>query len=153
MYSGEILEGIRSKLENDGSADYITLNESLGVIVTIGEILIGLLTGLIILSIPLMIALEVMYINFPVVHERVDQLSIRSAGWEKTTGFVLRDAKAAVERANTIETGSSANWIYLKLKAGTLVLLGIAISLALGFGAEIIGFLWRVGRQMLSVLA
>ena len=63
----DIVDGISGYLPNDGMADYISMIEGLGIVGQIAALIVGLLVMVIIVGLPLVIAIEVCYINFPFI--------------------------------------------------------------------------------------
>ena len=61
----DIVTDIESYLSGDGMADYVSLIEGLGIVGRIGSIVIGILVVMIVVGMPVVVAIEVFYINFP----------------------------------------------------------------------------------------
>ena len=68
----DIVDGISGYLPNDGMADYISMIEGLGIVGQIAALIVGLLVMVIIVGLPLVIAVEVCYINFPFIQSGCD---------------------------------------------------------------------------------
>ena len=145
MTVDDIIRGIEEGLQYDGGADYITMIESMGLLGTIFGILSGLMVSIIIVGMPVIIALEVMYLNLPMVQSKMDDLLIKTSGRTKDAlEFTLKDAKKALIQANTVETGNSVNRIYLGIKIKAVFIAAFIIGLVLGVGPAVISFLWKL---------
>ena len=62
-----IVDGIREYLPSDGMGDYITTIEVLGITGDIAGFIVGLLVAVLIAGLPIVVTLEMCYINFPVI--------------------------------------------------------------------------------------
>ena len=128
---GDVVEQLKGKFESDGSIDYIQWYQQTNIITRILSLVLGLLICLILLLVPLVVSLELIYVAFPFVREKMDELSVSLEGKglrHKALGFALRDAKEAVERANTTQVGKPAMTIYLWLKLKSMMFLMYIIS-------------------------
>ena len=116
MSSEEIIEGVEQYLYSDGQADNILLIEGLTLVSKVATTLLSILTGIIIIGLPLIVAVEIIYINFPVVQRPINTKIIYKTGRiHRILAFALRDAVRAVEECE-IEPSKNVNFEYLKLK-------------------------------------
>lgn len=117
MGVSDIVDGMSKYFQSDGKADYITLIEGVAIIRNITSLILGLLVMIISIGLPIVVAIEVCYINFPPVQHAYDNLYNRLEGKANTVfGLVIRDARISIERAHTTHMGENVNWIYLKIK-------------------------------------
>ena len=151
MSVDELVKDIAGNMTNGSSADYIQLTEQLGIVGVIAEALLGLLVTIILIGIPLVVAVEVMYINFPVVQESFEKINIRTSGKINTAlGLILRDARLAFKKANTVETGQSVNWIYFTIKVKAIFLAVLLAGLVLGAGPSLIQLVIEVAKTFIE---
>lgn len=117
MTVDDIVDGMSGYLQSDGKADYIGLIEGISLAQDVISMILGLLVMIIAIGLPFVVAVEVCYINFPLIQEQCDKLYDRLEGKaNKIFGLVIRDARVSVERAHTTQMGENVNWIYLRLK-------------------------------------
>ena len=83
MSSEEIIEGVEQYLYSDGQAVNILLIEGLTLVSKVATTLLSILTGIIIIGLPLIVAVEIIYINFPVVQRPINTKIIY-----KLVGFI-----------------------------------------------------------------
>lgn len=141
MTTQDIVNEISKYLDNGGNADYISLTEGLELIKNISGAIIDLLVAIIIIGLPIVVAIEVCYINFPVFQKGYDDLYNRLEGKRgKILGLLIRDATYAVKLSNTTEYGVGANTIYFKVKIKTIFICVLTIGLVLGAGPVLINW-------------
>ena len=101
----DIVDDITGNLINDGSANYIQLIEGVQTVGDITSIILGVLLVLIVVGLPIVIAIEICYINFPLVRDSFERLVLKTSGHLNTVlGLVIRDAKRAVVLSDTVVT-------------------------------------------------
>ena len=145
MTVDDIIIGIEEGMKYDGGANYITMLEGMELLGQIFSILTGLMVSVIIIGMPIIIALEVMYLNLPFVQGKFDEILINTSGKRHDALEVtLKDAKKAVILANTVETGRSVNSVYLGIKIKAVFIATFIIGLVLGVGPAVLSFLWKV---------
>ena len=113
----------------------------------------GFVTTVILLVVPLVIAMEVIYICFPFIRDKFDKLLIKveSKGTaKKVIGLALRDAKAAVYKANTTQTGESALYLYLIIKCKSMMFIMFIICMVLKGTSPIIMMVWTMIKNILN---
>lgn len=162
MYSvaisvSDIAEQLDERTKSNGKIDQIMLWESTSIIGRIASMVLGFLTMILLILVPIVTALEVAYIAFPPLREALDQYKVYmedSKGVKNTAlGFVLRDAVEAVKQANTEQIGKkSAMWIYLELKIKSVLMIGYILAVVLQGSGVIIDFVGRVINETLGVL-
>lgn len=151
MNVDDIVNDITLHMANDGSADYIQLTEQLYLIERVSEIILGFLIVIILLGIPVVVSIEVMYINFPVFQTTVEKMMLKTTGkLNKALGLIIRDARKALKLANTIETGKSANLIYLRLKCVAIIIAIVSAGLVLGVGPTIVNFILKIANSLIE---
>ena len=143
----DIVDGISEGIEAQDRAgiDHKILIQTTSDLGRIISTLYGVLVVIIYILVPLVIALELLYICFPVVREQADKLLIKieSRGFVgKSLGFTLRDAREAIHKANMSEKGESPLWVYLKLKCTSVMVVMFVIFLVLNGRGNIIRFVW-----------
>lgn len=135
MGTDEIIAELESYLDNDGYADYITMIEGLGLVGGIAGIIVGLLVVLIIIAVPIVSAIELLYLNIPAIQDTFENISNKLTGKRQNLlGLVLRDARLAVKLSKTSEIGHSIGYIYLRLKLKTIILSVLIVAMVLGPG-------------------
>lgn len=145
MSVDDIIMGIEKDLANDGNADYIMMIEGMGVLGVIFTTISSLLLTLIIIGIPIIVAIEVMYLNLPLVRDRYEDMLVNSGGRvNDVLSFTVKDAKKALVHANTMETGKSANLQYLIIKIKSILIAALVISLILQARPTVIIYLWNL---------
>lgn len=151
MSVDEIVNDITGHMVTDGSANYIQLIESLNTIEKISSVILGLMVVVIIIGVPLVVAVEIVYINFPMAQESFERALIKTTGnLNKALGLMLRDAKLAVLKANTIETGENVNYVYLRLKIKAILIAVLLAASVLGIGPVIIDIIMSIAQSILS---
>ena len=152
MSSEEIIEGVEQYLYSDGQADNILLIEGLTLVSKVATTLLSILTGIIIIGLPLIVAVEIIYINFPVVQRPINTKIIYKTGRiHRILAFALRDAVRAVEECE-IEPSKNVNFEYLKLKIKALLICGIIISLGFGGASFFVQFIQGLFSGVLRVI-
>lgn len=153
MTQGQIVDGMKEYLQTDGTADYISMIQGLGIVGQIAGLIVGMLVAMIMVGVPIIVSIEVMYINFPVFQSKCNNLYHRLEGKANTAlGLVLRDAFRAVELSHTSEYGKSVNAIYLRLKCVAIFISIFIVAIVVGPGQIIISYAWNLISGMLSTL-
>ena len=132
MQVSDILKDMQGLIQDNGSQDYLTYYKGQSVIAFIANNLLGYIAVLLIIGIPIIVSFELFYINIPVLSNYVDKLVDNSKAVEKIMGLCLRDARVAIYNANTVETGRSANYEYLRIKLKHVCIAIIIAVLLLG---------------------
>lgn len=155
MSVDEIVGGITGEISG-GGVNYIALTEWIETIRNVCNFLSGVIVYTLVICVPLIIAIELLYINIPPLKssidnllERLDEKGIKSKG----TQLILRDAILAVKRASTVDTGVSANMIYMQIKAKSIFLAAFIIALTLGGGPYIIEIIVSIATGILGGLS
>lgn len=124
--------------------DSITLREVTSILTRVTSVLLGWAIAIIVIGVPIIIALEVAYITFPLVRSGMDKVAfhldkiITKGVAKKTVEITFRDARQALLEAETKATGRSATWIYLRIKTKSVMFIVFIISLVgLGSGTFI----------------
>lgn len=154
---GEIAEELEKKTESDGKIDQIMLWESTSIIGKIVSLVLGFLTLIILILVPIIIALEVAYIAFPPLREALDEYKVQMDDGKGVRnvalGFVLRDAVEAVKQANVEQIGKkSAMWIYLELKIKSVLFIGYILCIVLQGSSTLFSFVERLIKGVLEML-
>lgn len=152
MPVSKLIEELQRKASINEGLDQIQLYTGVGIITKISEFVIGFLSTIILVVIPIIVAIELVYINFPITRTPLSKLKDIGRGHvKKAAEFALRDAVKAVEEANTVKTGQSANLIYLKLKIKWIYLVMFCIALVVGGGTLIINVLMSMLSGLIDV--
>lgn len=148
MDTSTIVNELTSRLETDGKMDFINMIEIADTVQTIGSLVLGILSVAILILVPLISVIEIVYICFPVVRDKMEQLIIKveSKGMSnRVLGFTLRDAREAVERANTNMIGErSALWIYFQLKIKSIFFVLFVLVFVVQGYKPITDFIWKL---------
>ena len=151
MSAEEIIDGMQDVMVDDGGADYIQLYTWLQTTQDILYGLFGLLAVIILIGVPIMVAFELVYINITVFRSSLDSLSKRSERLGRIAGLCFRDAKTAIVKADTANTGRSINFIYLGLKLKVLIITLFVAALALGPINVVIQLIIRLMGSIISL--
>ena len=127
MSIGDLVNNLENRMYSDGTVDHISIIEVTDMIQRVSSVILGVLAWLILIMLPIVIAIEIIYICFPIIREKTNEmiLKLEQRGYKHNIpGFVLRDAIKAIKDAeeqmakgNGDLTGtSSALWIYIKIK-------------------------------------
>lgn len=150
---GEIVDGMTKYVQSDGGTNYIALIEGTNIVTQILIALLNVFAGMIIIGLPIVVAIELCYINLPLFQDRCNNLYHRLEGKpNQVFVLVIRDAMVAVERANTIEIGKNANWIYLRIKCVQIFLSMFIVTMVLGPGPILIGYAFTFAKNIVNVL-
>ena len=150
MSVDDIVNQITGKLANDGAANYIQLATQIKYIGDITQLILGILVAILVIGLPIVIAIEVCYINYPIVQESLEKIVVRSKGnLNKVLGLTIRDARTAVRMADTIETGRSVNLIYLKIKCKSIFIAFFIVGLVLGIGPSLVQLVMKLAKAIL----
>lgn len=148
MGINDITNELQNRLSYDGDLDHITLIESSGIIGRVASVILGLLSLMIVILVPIVVAVEVVYICFPAIRDKTDELLLKleTRGADKRIlGMAFRDAKHVVElvycRGGT--TGDML-WEYLKIKVKSIVFVFFLISLVIQGGGYIVDLVWNL---------
>lgn len=151
MSASEIIDGMRDVLVDDGGANYEMLIVGSDTISSILSFIAGFLVVVILIGLPLVIAVEVVYINFSPFNEYLRRFSEKDKKLEKLLGLCLRDAKTALYRANTCKTGMSANSEYLRIKIKTVFIAFLVIGLTVGTANFVIAYLTKLIVKIIAM--
>jgi hypothetical protein len=156
MDINEITEGLQERIEDGDKVNYIELHEGLDIVGKIASLVLGYLSVIILILVPIIITAEIVYICFPVVRGEVDKFLVRIEGkgvMHTTVGVCLRDAIEAVEESQLEGVGSrSALWIYLKLKCKSMLMLMFVIALIVQGSTTILNFIWEKFEGIIMAL-
>lgn len=155
MGASEILQGMQELVGTNPSVNLTFMYDGLQLIMEYSSLLLGLLVVIILIATPVIVALEVMYINFPTmqsgVHMALDKLNKKNSKvLEKTLTVMFRDANRAIVEANTLQTGRSANMAYLIIKVKTVLIMVVIIGIVIGPLQQIILFLVNLVLKVVS---
>lgn len=158
------IEDITNELEKrigaSRSIDHILYKESSSIIVRIGSIVLGLLTMLIIILVPIIVGLEIVYICFPVLRDKIEDFRtklIDTKGADKRLlGVAFRDAKQAVEEVYCNEkyntTISEMLWLYCKIKVKSIIFIYFIVSLVYQGSDFIIKVVWDLVGNLITLI-
>lgn len=153
MTVDEIVDGLNGYLQNDGTADYVALIESLGLVGEIAGLVLGILVTVIMAGLPVVIAIEICYINFPVFQSGYNNLYHRLKGKaSQIFGLTIRDACKSLELATTSEMGTSVNWIYFKMKCKSIFICVFLVAMVLGPGQFILAQAWNLVNGIVATI-
>ncbi len=151
MRVDDIIKGITERIISDGSADYIQLNEQLNFVDTLARLILGLMVIIIVIGIPLVVVVELVYINFPVFRDTYKKVTLRTSGrLNSTLGLVVRDARLAVEKSTTTDIHTATNLIYLKIKSKSIIISMILVGVVLGSGPYVIRIIVNITGKIIE---
>lgn len=142
MSAQEIANGVSDKLYSDGQVDYIVLIEGSNFISTFVNTALTFIVALLVVSLQLIIALELAYINLAGVSVVLDKISGGTSRASKFCNWTLRDAKIALERSTVNE--SNVNLEYIKIKWKTILIIVFVLLVVIGRGTWFIGVIKRL---------
>ena len=116
MSVSEIYEGIKESIVDDGTGNFIELQVWMSEANTIVSIIVGTILAFTVFFSSFIIGLEILYINFPTLQSSMDIMAEHNMQLEKILGLALRDARKALYKSNTLETGRSVNLEYFSIK-------------------------------------
>lgn len=148
----EIMDGLNSRMSETGTVDYLDMIQSTSIIKEVASLVLGILVELILILVPIIASIEIVYICFPVIRDKADQLldldgrKVQGSGRAKTIlQFTFRDAIEAVTIANTNMIGEqSALWIYFKLKMKSIMFLAFVVSFILSGSTQVVAFIHKL---------
>lgn len=139
-------------MSDDGGADYLALYEGLGIAGDVISWILGILIVIVLIGLPVIVSIEVLFLNVPTFQSTIDRMMEENKTANKIIGTCLRDAKRAIYRANTSETGQSANGIYFGIKLKTVFITFVIIGIVLGPGVILVNFLVDRVKDLLSLI-
>lgn len=149
-HTQEIINGIQQRAEeSSGDYDYISFYEGLNSITSIANSILGILVVLIDILIPIIISLELCYINFPMFRQQVDKIIVNSGGAAHGAfEFTFKDAVEAVRKAS-IDGAGNSNLVYFKKKCKSIWIVVFIISIALTGNMQ---FLRIIGKVVIPLI-
>lgn len=114
---GDLIDEIESRAASDGSVDYEAMRWWISTIQLVSSKILGLMMLVIIIGFPLMVSFEIACLYIPPLQ------GFLSKEHGKVVGFVLRDAKKALQKACTEETGKNVGLIYLGIKLKKIIII------------------------------
>lgn len=142
MSSQEIANDLKDKLYSDGDVNYMQLNEGFEFVTETANTVLTVLAAFLVIGIQLIIALEIIYINFPIFSEKMDNIMEGGTRKSKFCNLTLRDARRAVKQSVLKET--NPNLEYLKIKISTIFIMVFILAIAVGGGAWFIDLISRL---------
>lgn len=149
----DVINGIQDQADNTSNMDYIKWIDWSSRVGDFAECILGILVLIVLIIVPIVIALEVLYINAPVTRNVFDKLRDGTTRVARVAEFCLRDAVEAVEQAYCGEHFGNANMAYLCIKCKSLMVIGFAVSLALQGGSMLAGITYGVvGKAIIYII-
>ena len=140
-------------VQSDGGINHIALIEGTNIVIDIFVALLNIFCGVIMIGLPIVVAIEVCYINIPLFQNKCHNLYYRLEGKaNQILELTIRDAMVAVERANTTEAGKNANLIYFQIKCKQIFLSVFIVAMVLGPGPILIGYAFTFAKNIVNVL-
>lgn len=156
MSIDDIISKLEEKVYSTGEIDSLMVLQSTSLIGRIGSVILGLLSMIIMITVPFIISLEILYICFPVIREQVDKLivHIEGKGYKvNIAGITLRDAIEAVTEAETISyENRSALWIYLKIKCRSLMFVSFVVVFVIRGSSSVVALVDRLFGPVIQTL-
>lgn len=152
----KLVAELEERLASNGDVNYLEMIQSSNLIQRIASFVIGALSLLIMITVPIIVSIEIIYICFPVIREKTDELifKVEERGYARNViGFTLRDAIEAVKEANTTMIGErSALWIYMKLKLKSIMFLMFIVVFVLRGSSSVINFVDSLFRGVIETI-
>lgn len=152
MSPEDVIQGILEEIGGSAGTDYIFLIESVRAISELFDKIGGILIVVLIVMIPLLVALEVAYINFPILQDMVGRPNGTTRGQERILGLVLRDAQRAIIKYEKQGRARSINAVYFGIKFKSLIIAFIIIACILGLGPYIIAIIIGIAQGIINAL-
>lgn len=162
MSINQLVDNLENRLYSDGKIDHITMIQVTSIIQKVVSVAAGVLSWLVIIILPLVISIEIIYICFPFIREKTNEmlLKLESKGVNNVVkGFVLKDAIKAVERAEIDlahgkagGTTSEALWHYIKLKLPEIFFIFFVLAFVLHGTSTIISIISNIFSGILDML-
>lgn len=131
MSAADVIDEISKKADEESNLDHIRFIEWSREIIDYGQVILGLLVILVFILVPIVISLELVYINIPITRKVFDNIRGGNRRVSRVAEFSLRDAVEAVEKAALGEYGSNPNMAYLIIKAKSSMTIGVMLALVL----------------------
>ena len=144
MSPSDIINEMQELVIDDGGGNYVTLYEGLGIAGEVISKILGILIILELIIFPIVISLEVMYINIPMFQDSLTKAMNKNKTANNVLGIFLRDAINAIKDADTVRTGESPNKIYLIRKSKLIFLVFLINGIILGPVTMIINWIVRI---------
>ena len=132
MSIDEVIDGISNYGGNDGGANYAALHEGLAISQYLVSKVLGILVIAVLIGLPVVIIIEIAYLNLPIFNGYTHKIADKHAGFRKVFGLCLRDAQLAEYRHETDENYKSVNYYYLLIKIKTVLIVFICVGIVLG---------------------
>lgn len=152
MSADEIIDKIEEKAIETGSMDHIKYIEWSKAIIEFAEFILGMLIVVIIILVPLVIMLEVVYINVPISRNVFDKIRGGNNRIARVAQFALRDAVEAVEKVYIGESTGNVNITYCYIKIKSLMVIGFGIALVIQGTSMMINTTYGVVGKALEYL-
>jgi hypothetical protein len=159
MTVNKITQELNEVLSADSDIDIIEYRESTSIISRIGSLVLGILSWIIIILFPIIVALEIIYICFPMIREAEDKLllKIESSGVDiNRIEVVYRDAKNAIKEAYCNDEVSSSTtsilWIYFKIKVRSVIFVFFILSFVIQGWSTIVDVVWSYVGNIVTAI-
>ena len=153
MNVSDILSDIADKAVDTASMDRILFSDITNGIIEFTEIILGMAIIIIFILVPIVISLELIYINAPVTRDLFDSIKGSNRKVSKIAEFCLRDAVESVERAAMGEYCGNANNAYVVIKVKSVTVIGFVVALTLQGVSVLSGISYGlVGKAIETIL-
>jgi hypothetical protein len=150
MTVNKITQELNEKLSAaDSDIDYIELRESSSIISRVGSLILGLLSYIILLLFPIIVALEVIYICLPTIRDLDDAalIKLEEKGVDKRLlGVAFRDAKSAIKEVycgkELVGSTNDILWAYFKIKIKSVIFVFFILSFVVQGWNTIVDVVW-----------
>lgn len=149
----KLIDDLKKAVESGNGVDNITVKEASSVISRLGSFILGLLCIIIIIIFPIIVALEIIYICFPLFRDKVEQLCVwmdLKGADARIVAVAFRDAKEAIVRADTVATGKNPLYIYMGIKAKSIAFVFFIVAIVIEGGDFIIKAVYNLLGNFLS---
>lgn len=152
----KLVDELQNKISNSGGINRLLMLESTDAIKRVFSLILGILCVIILITIPIIVAIEIIYIVFPIIRLKADEaiFKIDSGGHKHNMlGFMLRDAVEAVKIANTRMIGEeSALWIYLKIKCKSVLFICFIVAFVLRGSSSMVQFISNLFSRIIDTM-
>ena len=153
----DLTNQLADRVNAGNDMDYLVLNESGSIIIR--GLILGVLARFILIVVPIVTALELMYICMPIMRSKADFIlrKIEEKGADKRLlGLAFKDARHAIDGAynkGKIED-STADILkrYAVIKIKSVFFIFFILSLVLQGGAQVTHYVWVMISNLLSKL-
>lgn len=137
-----------SQEHNEYGVDWASIDEILEKIFYVGGVIIAILATMIAILYTQVVCFELLYLAVPMFRVNVDDAARNNERVESIFSVAIRDARKALELANTTKTGVQPFGIYLRLKIKQFIIVALQLWVAINIDIFVNLVLNLVGPMM-----